>query len=309
MQRTGAGRLQVETTDPKLGGPKYTSLGMSRGSTAIPRTPTRFNKISRGATRASDLLEGAKRCQDNLSRSEPIHGNIYTYWAFLRVLERYDLVPQHDRGSHLLLQVGLSFVVVVQIIGPPAVLIWSMYAMTWEDVKFGLGDWKYVHGSYDHGISVLFSRLLGTLFLFVFILNGMYVIREDRRTSDKIWFLVRALDENGSGTSVDTVWLWVGAAINSWCVVISALCMGPCFALTQCPKDIIFDAFALLFLFRLDDVTGDLGFLTDQWDSDLFGNFYEYVVNLEERHKLESIEEEKEGEEDSDATQSSGDDE
>jgi len=199
------------------------------------------------------------------------------------VLERHDLIDMKDARSKVL-QVGLFFVMVVQIMGPPAVLVWSLYAIIWDDVKFGLGSWEYIPGSYHKGISNLSARLLAFLFLFVFILNGIYVIRDDKKTAEKIWYMVSALDE-GKGQSAVTVnrfWLRAGAIINSWCIVLSAACMLPCFTLSRNPKDVIFDAFALLFLFRLDDVTGDLGFLDDHWDSEMFGAFFEYLRSEKE---------------------------
>eukprot|EP00440_Ansanella_granifera_P015652 gb/GFBE01017003.1/.p1 GENE.gb/GFBE01017003.1/~~gb/GFBE01017003.1/.p1 ORF type:complete len:292 (+),score=56.10 gb/GFBE01017003.1/:1-876(+) len=187
----------------------------------------------------------------------------------------------------MVLQVGLFFVMIAQIFSPPAVLVWSIYAIDWSNAALGLGNWEYIPGSYEKGVSNLSSHLLGTLFLFIFILNGIYVIRDDSKTAGKIWYMVQKLEKHKRGEKVDRNWLRAGAVINSWCVVISAICMGPCFTLSKSPKDIIFDAFALLFLFRLDDVTGDLGFLDDRWNSDTFGTFYESFRRREMQQNAE----------------------
>ncbi|CAJ1441954.1 unnamed protein product [Effrenium voratum] len=253
------------------------------------RLPT-FQRVKPNKRAVSELFKDAKRKEEMVGKADPIHGNIYTYWAFHEVLQQHGLIdPQASKSK--VLQVGLLFVMIVQVLGPPAILIWSIYAINWSQAKIGLGSWQYQYGSYTHGISNFAGQILGTLFLFVFILNGIYVIRDDKKKSEKIWYVVKVLDGPDGRNRRNTVnkfWLRAGAIINSWCVVISAICMAPCFILSKSPKDIIFDAFALLFLFRLDDVNGDLGFLEEQWDSDLFGSFYEHIRDTEEIRKAES---------------------
>eukprot|EP00439_Symbiodinium_sp_Y106_P040835 s1045_g5.t1 len=239
----------------------------------------RFRRGTDGKTR--QMLEDVREKRALDLKVEPIHGDIYTYWAFRDVLVHMKHVSEEATHSKVL-HVGLICVMIVQILGPPAVLIWSLYAIDWSNARVGLGAWEYIPGSYHKGVSNFFSHLLSTLFLFVFILNGIYVIRDDKQKSEKIWYLVSVLEKDGSGV-VNRTWLRVGAFINSWVVVISAICMGPCFMLSKSPKDIIFDAFALLFLFRLDDVNGDLGFLEEQWDSEKFGKLYEDVRSWEEK--------------------------
>lgn len=102
-------------------------------------------------------------------------------------------------------------------------------------------------------------------------------------------------------------WLRAGAIINSWCVVISAICMGPCFLLSKSPKDrvdLLLErlglghhlrrlsvalplsarrcSFAWCSFRSMIEVNGELGFLEEQWDSELFGAFYEYISSSAE---------------------------
>lgn len=211
------------------------------------------------------------------SKVTEIDGNLYTYWAFLDVMR---LGTEYNRCSveNLTLQAGLLFVMLVQIIGPPAVLIYTVYAIDWTDVSVGVYDWRYVHGSMAHGISNVGKRILAFLIIFVFLLNGSYTIQKDQDTSKKIARFVAALDEDE--VPIRKHWLWVGAMVNCWVVVVSSLSMVPCFILAKSPKQVIFDSFALLFLFRLDDVCGDLGFMQDTWESEAIGSWYDRIVHF-----------------------------
>eukprot|EP00434_Breviolum_minutum_P009896 symbB.v1.2.008720.t1/scaffold545.1/size189104/5 len=67
-------------------------------------------------------------------------------------------------SSNKVLQVGIVFVMIVQILGPPAILIWSVYAINWSNARLGLGSWEYVPGSYEKGVSNLANQILGTFF-------------------------------------------------------------------------------------------------------------------------------------------------
>jgi len=69
-------------------------------------------------------------------------------------------------------------------------------------------------------------------------------------------------------------WLWIGAVINCTCFISCACAMFVLFVTGEGPKDVLFDAFGLTFLYNLDDVGGDLAFLDEKWDEDLMGDMY-----------------------------------
>merc|ERR1711879_732107 len=74
---------------------------------------------------------------------------------------------------------------------------------------------------------------------------------------------------------VSRAWLWFDPIVNIWCCTTCALCLVPLFSIAQDgPKDIVYDAFALLFLVNLDDVGGDLAFLNDKWNAERFGQIF-----------------------------------
>merc|ERR1719277_2200953 len=80
-------------------------------------------------------------------------------------------------------------------------------------------------------------------------------------------------------------WLWVGAFANSLQVIILSLCMFCVFTLAaneQGPKDVIFDAFGITFLYNLDDPDGDLSFLDELWDEGVMGNIYGTLADQHE---------------------------
>merc|ERR1712039_418885 len=70
-------------------------------------------------------------------------------------------------------------------------------------------------------------------------------------------------------------WLWIGAIINCWSLIMCSLAMTILFVIADDgPKDVLYDAFGLTFLYNLDDVGGDLGFLDSKWDGDQIGDIY-----------------------------------
>jgi hypothetical protein len=76
-------------------------------------------------------------------------------------------------------------------------------------------------------------------------------------------------------------WLWLGAALNTWCLLTCSIALLLCFVFSESPKDVIFDALGLTFLYNLDDVGGDLGLLDEQWDEDLLGDVYGGLADCE----------------------------
>merc|ERR1712048_16646 len=116
------------------------------------------------------------------------------------------------------------------------------------------------------------------MFLFLFCLNGLYVLEKDMQTFKRVIhmchiFKVVAVRDNLPPPN--EFWLYVGAIVNCWCMIFCAVSMYPSFIIGDDGiKDIVFDALAITFLFNLDDSAGDLSFLRDKWDEDMIGDIY-----------------------------------
>jgi len=55
-----------------------------------------------------------------------------------------------------------------------------------------------------------------------------------------------------------TMWLVLGQLVNMACITLSGLAMPLLFWSEMRPKDIVFDSMGLIFIFMLDDLTGDV---------------------------------------------------
>ncbi|CAK0795299.1 unnamed protein product, partial [Prorocentrum cordatum] len=214
----------------------------------------------------------------------PIDGNLYSYLALRVFGETSGLfqVKDAEKENPFLLS-GLALVIVIQIVGPICVLAYAFpRALAMMDLSpelFLLRSEGNLHFLSTFTVTKLSQMLIGTLFIVLFILNGLYVLEEDRQTDKRLVHLCQVfraasrrdprIPEPCEG------WLFVGALVNCWVLVTTALAMWPCFLIAdQGPKEVLFDAFALTFLYNLDDISGDLGFLNDQWDSEMFGEVY-----------------------------------
>merc|ERR1711972_361619 len=61
---------------------------------------------------------------------------------------------------------------------------------------------------------------------------------------------------------------------NLWCLILCCVCMVPLLATAEGPKDVLFDALGLTFLYNMDDISGDFGFIDEKWDEEVFGHIY-----------------------------------
>lgn len=209
----------------------------------------------------------------------PISGNLYSY---LSLREFGDSSGLFQKNADFLMLVGLYLIILVQLVGPCCVLFWAYHKVdcfpnhTYVDLT---QSWGYVGGSNEHGVSAITTRILGVCFVGLFCMNGAYVMKSDanmmRKTLDMNEVFRVVAQRNVDYPEPNNYWLWLGVIVNSFCLLSCSFCMVLLFVIAEDgPKDVLFDGLALTFLYNLDDVSGDLGFLDEKWDEDQFGDIY-----------------------------------
>merc|ERR1712224_526293 len=89
-------------------------------------------------------------------------------------------------------------------------------------------------------------------------------------------------------------WLFFGALVNCWVVIWSCLDMYVVVGASESPQDLLLDALGLLFLYRLDDVGGDLGFVDqDDWPGRRLAWLYNELVHPSSQSPDEDFDEDK----------------
>lgn len=251
--------------------------------------------LSRVIKNQDDLLafydREVRELQDEAGDNDhaPIAGNLYRYLALKSFGESSGLYQFHTSGSDWRVMLGLFLIVFVQICAPLMVLSWGYYHLDYAEepkLPFCLAcQWRF-----EKGFGNFCKRILGVVFIFLFCANGVYVMSSERLNMRKTLDMVAIFDA-AAARSADLIedgesdreaypptnhfWLWLDPMVNIWCCSICALCLLPLFTIAEDgPKDIVYDAFALLFLSNLDDVTGDLAFLQERWDAGQFGDIF-----------------------------------
>eukprot|EP00929_Paragymnodinium_shiwhaense_P067924 TRINITY_DN34138_c1_g4_i3.p1 TRINITY_DN34138_c1_g4~~TRINITY_DN34138_c1_g4_i3.p1 ORF type:complete len:445 (+),score=97.18 TRINITY_DN34138_c1_g4_i3:152-1486(+) len=280
----GPRRLQVEGLHGAAA-----AAGGSGMSFFKPSSSREYEYIGAGAKQVSrheeDLLTYYDSQVERLKKNKgdddhaPVAGDLYTYMALRGFGESSGLFQVR---SDILLLLGLFLIIVVQLLAPLTILIWSAYRIDW----FPDGAWvtsekfQYVPGSDEKGITYIGQNILGAVFIVLFNLNGTYVMRSHHTRMQRLLdmtelFQVVAARNPDHFQVPRTYWLWVGAYVNCICLIFCALSLPPLLILVEeGPKGVVFDALGLTFLYNLDDVAGDLGFLDDKWDDNTFGDIY-----------------------------------
>merc|ERR1712232_127479 len=139
-----------------------------------------------------------------------------------------------------------------------------------KDVSY-LDDWYHIPT----------TKALGLLMMFAFILNGLFVLLDERRSWKQIYNTFRYLDIMNPRFKLKGInYLFLDGLINTWvicwCCLDVFLVVGP----SNSPTDVLMDALGLIFLYNLDDVSGDLGFIdADDWPGLRLAWIYKEIVH------------------------------
>jgi len=193
-------------------------------------------------------------------------------------------------------------IVCVQVAGPPLIFLSAMpqnvgivedESYQWRcwpiSRFFALSDTEACQGGkvprdvtlIDDWYTITSTRVLSTIFMLMFILNGIFVVQSEKGVWKRIYNTLRYLDQvtpefKMSGHN----YLNLGAFVNCWVILWSCLDAYLIIGATASPRDLMFDALGLLFLYNLDDIGGDLGFIDEtDWPGEQIAWIYEEVVH------------------------------
>lgn len=237
--------------------------------------------------RADNLID-----QDWLGGIDEMPGNIYRIAAFGGIHIFLNAPKRLDALQNIARYFGTFLIVIVQLIAPPALFCtytigvgtgkskqytWSAWCLLSNDpdCASSLNDWRGEEGWW-------LPKTAGLVFMCLFSLNGLFVIIDERRAWKQLDCMLKYLDAHTpkfkwSGESMLYLDVFMNCWVVFWCTMDAYLLVGS----SRTMKDVLFDSLSLLFLYNLDDVSGDLGFVNaDDWDGLRLGWIYDQMVRV-----------------------------
>lgn len=228
--------------------------------------------------------------QENwLGEIDRFPGNQYMFAAFglynLTKMRRDEHCLSSKRQKVVARVFGALAVWGIQLLGPPGIFMSTVFAwgveagneIKWSEWQVDLEDWHHI----------ALTKCLSLLAIFCFILNAIFVMLDEKQTWERIdhifsYFQNKNKDHFLRGEEA----LYIGAFTNCWVVLWCCLDTLVILGAAQAPRDVIFDSLGLIFLFNLDDIEGDLGFITDDdWPGDRLGWMFRWIMRDEHREQ------------------------
>jgi len=218
--------------------------------------------------------------EDWLGDIDELPGNIYRIAALGTLTGQLceKGADPSEAFTRLVRLVGFITIFLIQICGPP-LLIASVY-FDWGVVRDNDIHWSEWEPSFKDWAAIKTTKVLSTLFLFVFSINGLYVVLQEKQSWLKIYKTFRYLKHNSPNMDVrGEPFLIMGPIVNSWVILLTSIASFTILGASFSPRNVLFDALGLLFLYNLDDIDGDLGFVSgDDWDGLRLGWIYQEMV-------------------------------
>jgi len=247
-----------------------------------------INNIIANSKSSQQLLENAYVEIDedwtNEVGVEDFPGNIYSIWAF----SDDESLCSNRSGYQDWLQIlacraGFICIFIIQFVAPPAIFMSTVFSwgilsserIKWEEWQPSVSDWRRI------GL----TKFLGVIFVFMFCLNGFFVLFDEFATYHKVDWLFRTLNKKNpsvvlKGESGIAVGIMVNCWVVTWCCLDSFVVCGTSFS----PAEVVYDSLGLIFLFNLDDIGGDLGFVgAGEWPHTRLAWMYKWLKQ-EEKH-------------------------
>jgi len=273
-----------------------------------------------GATSNRDLLMKADILvqEDWLGKTDSLPGNMYCLVAFGDLLPNEVAFFSKETWTAIAKLIGWVLIVLIQFFGPVLMFfsctmgtdmkedkMWHWRCAQWSSyvpLFFHEGDHynpederpcMHVAPGADMGmqpkeVSIFLdwqyaavTKLLSMLLIIAFILNGIFVIMVEVKVFKAVYQTFRFLKENTPNFDLKGTWgLVLGVVMNCWVVIWCCLDSYIVIGASPNAADLIKDALALLFLYNLDDIGGDLGFFdSDDWPGERLSWIYDEIVH------------------------------
>jgi len=217
------------------------------------------------ALSTSELLETAESVieEDWLGKIDEMRGRMYFIGAFGSITR--------DKGLKAWARLlGCIVIALIQLLCPPAVFFSTILGWGIKQEKYyhwenwHLGDWSNMLHDWRH---VFVTKALGLLFICCFVLNGLFVLMDHKQDWFKIYNMFCYLQRRNLSFELGgQCFLFAGAFMNCWTVLWCCISSYVVVGASDSPKTVLFDALGMLFLFNLDAIGGELGFVAaDDW--------------------------------------------
>jgi succinate dehydrogenase/fumarate reductase cytochrome b subunit len=229
---------------------------------------------------AIDTLR-AKGALGFLKKSQPVDGNIYKYFVFRRFMETKHVgddsmfSPPEQFFDRACMLVGLVCIMCIQIIAPIALVTTNIFPLI-ESLRNPFGADAPCK---DYMPSQWMVVILVVCFLFCFVLNAYNGLVSDMQQMGTVVHICTLMERGGYKTN--KCMLVVDALVNTYAAVFLSISMFTVLYGEQTAQAVVMDSLGMAFVMSIDDLASDLGFLSDVWEKDRLGQFYQGLKDLE----------------------------
>lgn len=129
---------------------------------------------------------------------------------------------------------------------------------------FDLSDWHTEPGNWIGSVNI--TKIVALLFINCLCLNGLFCHMDEKESWIKLDRIFNILNKNGYMEGTCECLMQLGAFMNSWVIIWLIIDMFFVLGTAGTVIDVLMDALGLAFLYNLDDISGDLGFIDeDDW--------------------------------------------
>eukprot|EP00929_Paragymnodinium_shiwhaense_P121631 TRINITY_DN9394_c0_g1_i1.p1 TRINITY_DN9394_c0_g1~~TRINITY_DN9394_c0_g1_i1.p1 ORF type:complete len:459 (+),score=105.65 TRINITY_DN9394_c0_g1_i1:86-1462(+) len=253
-------------------------------------------------TSNADVMQTAELLieEDWLGKVDALPGNIYRLSIMGDVLVAGTGSWSEDLAVFAKV-LGMVVVVLVQVAGPPMIFLSRLLGIgvlyeanyVWQccpwhpsfqpdlEIKCQYQNTAPKDVTYwDDWHHVLTTKVLGILMMFAFILNGLFVMLDEKQSWKCIYNTFRYLDVMNTKFKMQHMpFFLLDALVNAWVICWCSADVYLVIGASQSPQDVLMNALGLIFLYNLDDVGGDLGFVNeDDWPGERLAWIYQELV-------------------------------